>query len=324
MRDYVLFDTDALLPATWKHFSAAGPVRAFNPALLSDGTGWLFAYRVVGTDGLRRIAICRLDANLRVIGDSPLAWSDFVTFSDRHTLSGPATNWFADPRLYRLGGRIFIYWNSGWHEPRNYQFVQELDPVSLRPIGHPRELVLRGERQVLEKNWTFFGDGPFFAIYSIAPHRVLTFSIAGDGDIEFTDVATQDWDVGAFTRQHGPLRGGAPPQLVDGHCWSFCHTVNGTEGNYRYAPAVYRFAATAPFAPSGAPIAALTFGDGHDLARRFPKLNPAVGDVIYPCGSAYRDGEWLVSHGVNDERCAIAIVPHATVAAAVRSLAAAG
>ena len=42
---------------------------------------------------------------------------------------------FADPRLYRLAGRLFVYWNSGWHEPQNHQFLQELDPVSLRPVG---------------------------------------------------------------------------------------------------------------------------------------------------------------------------------------------
>lgn len=324
MRDYVLFDTDALLPAAWKNFSAAGPVRAFNPALLSDGNGWLFAYRVVGPDGLRRIALCRLDAKLHVIASSQIALTDLVTFPRDRNFAEPVTSWFADPRLYRLAGRIFIYWNSGWHEPRNYQFLQELDAASLRPVGFPRELILRGERQALEKNWTLFGDGPFFAIYSIAPHRVLRFSLDEINDIEFAECASQEWDVASYTREHGPLRGGAPPQLVEGHYWSFCHTVNGPEGNYRYAAAVYRFAATVPFTPSGAPIAALAFGDGHDLSRRFPKLNPAVGDVIYPCGSAYRDGEWLVSHGVNDERCAIAIVPHATATAAVRSLAAAG
>jgi hypothetical protein len=183
---------------------------------------------------------------------------------------------------------------------------------------------LSGERQRLEKNWTLFGDGPCFAIYSVAPHRVLAFSLAGAGEIKFREAATQNWDIDSYTREHGPLRGGAPPQLVDGHYWSFCHTVNGIEGSYRYAPAVYRFAATAPFAPTGAPTKPLTFGTSHRVARHFPKLNPAVGEVIYPCGAAYRDGVWRVSHGVNDERCAIAVVPHAEVVAAVRPLVSAG
>src|SRR5476649_1021125 len=112
MRDYLLFDSDALLPAAWRHFSSAGPVRVFNPALLPDGDGWLFAYRVVGPDGLRRIALCRLDASLRVVADSPLALTDFVRFPGGRHYAEPAISWFADPRLYRLAGRIFIYWNS--------------------------------------------------------------------------------------------------------------------------------------------------------------------------------------------------------------------
>ncbi len=320
MRDYVLFDSDELLPAAWQSFSSGGPVRAFNPALLPNGDGFIFACRVVGPDGLRRIALCRLDAALSIVAGSQLALTDLMKFPTSENYPEPVTTWFADPRLYRLGARIFIYWNSGWHEPRNYQFLQELDPKNFRPIGVPRELVLRGERQVLEKNWTLFGDGPFYAVYSIAPHRVLTFSLPGTGNIEFTDLVTQSWNVDAYTRTHGPLRGGAPPQLVDGHYWSFGHTVNGTEGNYRYAPAVYRFAAKPPFAPTGVPIMSLNLGGTLTSSRRFPKLNPAVGDVIYPCGAVHRDGHWLVSHGVNDERCAIAVVPHADVAAVVRPL----
>jgi hypothetical protein len=324
MGDYILFDTDALIPSAWRHLSASGPVRAFNPALLPDGSEFIFAYRIVGPDGLRRIALCRLDARMRVVLDSQIALTDHVKFPRDQDLAGPAATWFADPRLYRFGSRVFIYWNSGWHEPRNYQFLQELDPASFRPIGQPRELVLRGPRQALEKNWTFFGTGPFFAVYSIAPHRVLTFSVEGTGDIEFTDAATRSWPSEAYTNAHGPLRGGAPPQLLDDHFWSFCHTVNGGEGNYRYAPAVYRFAAAPPFAPTDAPATPIVFGAGHDLSRRFPKLNPAVGEVIYPCGAAYREGRWLVSHGVNDERCAIAVVPHAEVVAAVRPIERAG
>ena len=320
MRDYVLFETDQLLPAAWQGFTRTGPVRAFNPALLPDGDGFIFAYRVVGPDGFRRIALCRLDEDLEVVADSPIELTDFIRFQADREYEGPAKTWFADPRLYRLNSRIFIYWNSGWHEPRNYQFIQELDAKLLRPIGQPRELLLRGPRQKLEKNWTLFGDGPFYAVYSVAPHRVLRFSIEGTGDIEFYDEAVEHWDAEAYVRGHGPLRGGAPPLLIDGHYWSICHTVNGTDGNYRYAPAAYRFQTAHPFTPNAVPTKPLAFGGERDLSRHFPKLNPAVGEVIYPCGAAYRDGRWLISHGVNDERCAIAVVSHVHVAACVRPL----
>jgi hypothetical protein len=184
---------EELLPETWKTAAGNGPVRVFNPGLLRDGEGWLFAYRAVSPDGLRRIGLCRLDAKLRPIAGSQLPLTDHVRFRTDADYPEVVRAWFADPRLYRLGGRIFIYWNSGWHEPRNYQFVQELDPTTLLPRGSPRELLLRGERQKLEKNWTLFHAGDerkdeFHAIYSIVPHRVLAFSLAGDGDITFEEI----------------------------------------------------------------------------------------------------------------------------------------
>ena len=320
MPEAVLFQPDELLPDTWRPLAAAGSVRVFNPGLLRDGDGWIFAYRVVGPDGLRRVGVCRLDAKLRVVKDSPAPFSDRVRFAAGRDYAGAASTWFADPRLYRLQGRIFIYWNSGWHEPRNHQFLQELDIVGLNPVGQPRELILRGPRQPLEKNWTFFGDERLHAVYSPAPHRVLGFSLAGDGDIEFSELAIHDWNHASYAAAHGTLRGGAPPQLCNGHYWSFCHSVKGSEGHYRYTPAVYRFAATAPFAPTDAPTGELSLGNPTGDRRSFPKLNPAVGEVVYPCGAANHDGHWFVSYGINDERCAIAILSHREVAGAVRPL----
>jgi len=320
MSEVVILPFVDLLPDAWRSFAADGPVRAFNPGLLRDGDGWLLAYRLVGGDGLRRVGLCRLDAALKVVAGSPVAFSDRVRFAAGRDYAGPATTWFADPRLYRFAGRTFLYWNSGWHEPRNYQFLQEFDAADLTPIGHPRELLLRGDRQRLEKNWTFFGGEDLYAVYSAMPHRILEFSLAGTDDIEFTDTYTHAWDNENYSDAHGALRGGAPPQLADGHYWSFCHSVQGMDGDYRYSPAVYRFAGSPPFAPTGAPRAPLFAAMPREARRAFPKLNPAVGDVVYPCGAAFHNGRWLVSLGLNDEHCAIVTLPHSEVAAALRPL----
>jgi predicted GH43/DUF377 family glycosyl hydrolase len=49
-------------------------------------------------------------------------------------------------------------------------------------------------------------------------------------------------------------------------------------------------------------------------------LNPAVGEVVYPCGAA-RDGtRWLISHGINDEYSAISVVEHAAVLASLQPI----
>ena len=303
----VMFDPADLLPEDWKHFMATGPVRTFNPGLLRDREGWLFAYRVVGPDGSRRIAICRLDATLRMVAGSPQPLTDHVRFVAPHDYPDIVTQWFADPRLYRLRGRVFLYWNSGWHEPRNWQFLQEIDPATLAPMGRPRELILRGERQKLEKNWTLFeaSGAELHAIYSITPHRVLQFSLEGEGDLCFEEIARTEWSIEGYPANHGGLRGGAPPVLIDGEFWSFCHTVHDGADGYRYAAAAYRFAARRPFAPTFRPIAPLELGGPFPAQRAYARLNPAVGEVIYPCGAAFDGTRWLVSHGINDERCAI-------------------
>ena len=313
MSDCIVFQPEEILPAAWRHYLTAGPVCTFNPALLRDGDGWIFAFRVVAADGLRRIALSRLDRNLRPVADSGVPLTDMIRLPPHGNFPNQAHTWFADPRLYRFGRRLFIYWNSGWHEPHNCQFLQELDPADFRPRGLPRELRLQGARQPLEKNWVLFGSDPLYAIYAPTPHRVLTFSLKGEGDLEFADFATTAWDAGG-------LRGGAPPQLVDGHYWSFCHTIESAPDGHRYAAAVYRFAATPPFAPTDAPAGALALGNPFGARRLHTKLNPAVSEVVYPCGAAHDGGRWLVSHGLNDEHCAISILSHAEVSGALRPL----
>ena len=314
------FESQELLPENWRHAADAGPVRLFNPAILRDGDGWRMAYRAVLPDGKRRIAACRLDAALRVIAGSPFALSDHVQFPAAARYPDIVRSWLADPRLYRWGERVFVYWNSGWHEPRNYQFLQELDPAKFAPVGAPRELVLRAPRRPLEKNWTLLAaaDGNLRAIYSVSPHRVLGFSIAGDGDIAFDEVIQCDFPLTTYPPCHGGLRGGAPPVWHDGRFWSFCHSVHDGPDGYCYKAGVYCFSDAPRFAPLAEPLKPLDLGSGSN--RTHPRLNPAVDEVVYPCGAAIDGDRWLVSHGINDERCAISIIPHADLLAHVEWL----
>jgi len=307
-----------LLPAAWTSFLGAGPVRVFNPGLLDEDEGWILAYRVVGPDGQRRIGLCRLDAEFCVRAASPIPWSDEVRFSAGAAYPARATSWLADPRLYRLGGRLFLHWNSGWHEPENYQFLQELDSASLRPVGEARELRMRSPRRPLEKNWSFFGEGPFYALYSLTPQRLLRFSLEGRGPIEFHDFAVREWDHTAYTNAYGELRGGTPPQRVGPDYFGIGHSVFGTPENYRYVAAAYRFEATAPFRLTAGPAGPLALGPAVGGERSHPPLNPAIAEVIYPCGAVYGGGRWVISYGVNDERCALAILPHGEILAALR------
>lgn len=314
------FDARDLLPERWCRAASEGPVRMFNPALLRDSPGWRLVYRTVLADGQRRLAACRLDRELRVVAGSPYALSDDVYFAPVKSYPEVVRSWLADPRLYRFGDRVFVYWNSGWHEPQNHQFLQELDANTFVPVGPPRELVLRGTRRPLEKNWTFFaaGDGALRAIYSVAPHVVLGFSLAGEGDILFEEISRREFPLRAYPDCHGGLRGGTPPAWHEGVFWSFCHSVHDGANGYCYRTGVYGFSDGPSFAPVWEPVRPLTLGIGS--TRLHPRLNPAVDEVIYPCGAVLDGERWLVSHGVNDEQCAISIVPHSALLNHVRKV----
>ncbi len=317
----VHFRAEELLPAAWRDLACGDTLRAFNPALLADGSGWLFAYRMVGADKRRRIAIARLDAGLRVVPGSAVALSDLIRFDAGHAYPDAVRAWFADPRLYRLGGRIFLYWNSGWSPQPNFQFVVELDGDTLMPRGPARELRLEGARQPIEKNWTLFGDDPTYALYSPMRQTILDVTLDGTPHVELRPRHAQSWDIGCFARRYGDLRGGAPPERLDDAYYAFCHTVYPTALGYEYAAAVYRFEAAFPFRPTDAPARPLRLENPLGPDTIGVGLNPHVGAVVYPCGAAHRNGTWLISYGINDSRAAIARLSVAEVESALQPLA---
>lgn len=320
--DRVEFDSTDLLPDVWRPAAAAGRVWAFNPALIRAGEGWLMAYRMILADGVRRLAICLLDSRLRVVRGSAFAVSDQIRFPPTAQYPNVVHSWFADPRLYRWDDRLFLYWNSGWHEPANHQFLHELDPATWAPVGWPRELTCVGGRRPLEKNWTFFRDArrDIYCVYSITPHRVLRASIEGGEAVRCEEFASHELTLGDYPPCHGGLRGGAPPVFHEGRFWSFVHSIHDCVDGYRYESAVYCFAGDPPFAPLAEPVATLDLAGPCRSSRHLPQLNPAVASVEYPCGAAIDGDDWLVSLGVNDERCVIARIPHAGVVASVRTI----
>jgi hypothetical protein len=349
MSECVIFNNQDLLPKEWSVLQN-GPLWCFNPSLLSAGNAWWLAYRLVGEDQHRRIGLCKLDENLQLVKGSIQPVSDLLRISQGYDYPAQARNWFADPRLQRLGGRVFLYWNSGWHEPRNHQFLQELDPVSMMPIGNARELVLKGERRMIEKNWMLFEHANgIFAVYSASPHRILRVDMTGDGQIALEDAFITAWEAGCSADEHGELRGGAAPVLANGFFTSFCHSVTDSPAGYRYVPSAYQFEAKPPFTPVKRPLHPLGLGNPFGAHNILPRLNPPVGEVVYPCGAGLRkkrgargeareedigkpksesgiviapaaDWEWVISYGINDERCAVAVLPHAEVLGAMEAI----
>ncbi len=301
---FVEWDAEELLPAEW---NVGQEARVFNPAILADGCGYILAYRAVLADGARRIGMCRLDGAFEVVRGSKVAWSDHV----------PTESWFADPRLYVLAGHTYIYWNSGWGEGQNEQFLQRLDPETLLPVGTLRRFTLvDGPRQQIEKNWVLYGHPPGRAVYLPRPLRLLRFDWP---ETTFRFEANQPgWDDGGFEQRYGLLRGGAPPVEDNDEYWCLAHVVGYEPEGYRYRPAVFRFRADGvvtarPREPLGLP-------NPYRCRRRLPRLNPYVGEVVYPCGMVRAGQGWSVSYGINDERCALAVLTLEELAASVEEV----
>lgn len=304
----IIFRNEDLLPSEWQQ-SSGSPVYAFNPTLLADPSRrdeWILAYRVVLPDQMRRIAFCRLNKDLRIVPGSQQSWSDGISTCD--SSGRPLRPWFADPRLYLLQGRIFLYWNSGWHEPENQQYLQEIDPNDFRPIGLPREMRLRGERRKLEKNWMLFECGHCFAVYTPQPHKILGFSLDGSGAIEFQELSIRAWDNTTFSAEWGELRGGAPPLHFGQSFLSICHALKEREDGLEYSAAYYRFQSSPPFLPLSEDVRHLSLGNPFLAFPTLPRLNTAVNKVIYPCGAAVNETKVLISYGINDEHCAISVL----------------
>ena len=306
MGELIVFESADLIPSQWNDSSHGSvPVRCFNPALVKNGFQWIMAYRFVGPDQIRKIALCRLTPEFKVIPNSAILFSDLIHVEGRR--------WFADPRFFYLQGNCFIYWNSGWEDTFNRQFLQQVDLSTMLAVGPAREIKLKSGQNKLEKNWMFFDESTAHAVYTVSPHCILSVDLSGLGDVMCETKTSHHWDLSAYAQKYGDLRGGCPPQKIGDRYYSLCHSVSGTEGEYRYVAAFYCFSATSPFKPLGFSKIPLELPNPWGAVRDHPKLNPAVGEVIYPCSAYFEKGKWVISYGINDEYCAVTQVSHDVV-----------
>jgi hypothetical protein len=96
--------------------------------------------------------------------------------------------------------------------------------------------------------------------------------------------------------------------------YSFCHSLQQSGEEIHYVPAVYAFDAEPPFQPAKSTSLPLPLGNPFGCAGVHSRLNPAITSVIYPCGAAFRDNHFVISYGINDEHCAISVLPYEEVA----------
>ena len=315
----------ALLPTAWRALPGACAARVFNPSIARLADGLALAYRVVLDDGVRRIAACRLDVDLRPVPGSQIALSDLIQGTD---------DWQADPRFLSHGNRTFIHFNNG-HQYPNQIYLVEVAP-DLRPLGPARPLALAGRRPV-EKNWMLFPgpDGDCLAVYAIQPHGILRLSLEGTGPVHCTRLPEVAWDASAYTHNRGALRGGAPPVRVGDSWWSFFHSVHpppfwaralrrltgrDAEAWRRYAVGCYTFSAHPPFRPTAFTPRPLLLAPAPERGGR-ERLNPTADRVLYPAGAILEGDRWILSCGLQDAQAVLVALPRHAVEAALAPVA---
>jgi predicted GH43/DUF377 family glycosyl hydrolase len=317
-----------LIPESWASLTQ-GTVNIFNLALISLDTGYLAVYRFVSAvDQVRRIAVCQLDENQEPIPGSAFALSDAIDFAQSE-LPDQSRIWFADPRLFKLLGKIYMVWNDGSNVANtNHQYMVELDQTG-RPLAKAKELVLRNSRRRTEKNWAFFeAQDKVWAVYSVSPHTILGVDLDSSPTQVLCDIDNVASWKPSYSEVFGSFRGGAQPIQVGETFINVVHSRYNMPEGVEYVPAVYEFSATYPFYP----VAELPYPldlnfDPHsdNSTHGFSdgdkeNLNSSTSWVIYPTGFATKGDSFVISGGFNDAHCFIANGPIAHIKSGMKKV----
>lgn len=307
--DSAVFCNKTLIPDPWLD---SGPARAFNPTLAAVGDGYAMCYRVVqhGSD-MRQFVTCLLDKNLEVIPGSVTPLSEEVTLVDQN-LPERSHVWHADPRFVWIKGRLHVMWNDGALRPANHQFIAPMTEDGLHLAGPARELTTINRRPI-EKNWAPFNvDGKVYFTYRSRPHVVLEVDFDDAAEKLVAEPAYQSGFATSYEATYGILRGGAQPVRDGDSFLVLCHSSFVGVVGRTYRAALMRFEAKPPFVVTHLSTIPFDLPNESGTELLFERLNE-VGDVIYPCGLVPDGDDWVVSYGINDERCAVARVSRAAI-----------
>jgi len=224
---------------------------------------------------------------------------------------------FEDPRAIFHKGKTFVsccnfvVTNNGASWTGAHQVLCEVGRMSsdewrvtkrLDPIyGNNGDRI--GADKGMEKNWLwFFHDDLPHMVYQAWPHRIVRFSTDFHQEFVYESGSKKlPWD-------NGIIRGGTPPVLApDGkEYWTFFHSSLKLNDQYRrrYYMGAYAFESKPPFRITRITPEPLLAGSSQDQwAERKPL-------VVFPCGSDFKDDQWLVTMGINDICSAWIKIPH--------------
>lgn len=292
-------------PTGFYSFGKARPegVRFFNQAILErEGKDFLICRRATPNtslaSGFNDIVAFELNNNNPVYMH-PVQFKS--TYKDQH---------FEDPRAVTIAGRVMISvtsfttkGNSVTSYPHQLIGAVASDGWRINPCYDPIYGTNGGSCATCtghEKNWLWFEhDGVPMFVYSNYPHVVVEMpDYMTTSRIHKTEVKNPYW-------MHGEIRGGTPPVRIGDEYLSFFHSSLPWIGHKRrYHMGAYCFEAKPPFKITRSSLLPILSGSRNDPWVQGLPL------VVFPCGSLLRNGEWLVTLGVNDCESAWIKIPH--------------
>lgn len=256
-----------------------------------DGSTFNGSYTIL-PDG-RRVVAARVDWTGADVWVHELGPDLSVRRTTQLDLSHPAARGGReDPRFFFHDGRphiSFTGWDGGLGTSVLYARLR--DDLTVEKVFAPQ--YARRVRPK-EKNWPFFSHrGGLYAVYSIAPHRILR--IDGDHAEDAYETLTDHEWIG------GHLRGGASPYLIGDRYYHWFHGRWGEGGAGMYSTGVYTFEAEPPFRVLQLPPRPLLWPKPEDRSPR----RAAEPAVVFVCGAVREGPNWRVSHGIEDRYVAL-------------------
>lgn len=203
-----------------------------------------------------------------------------------------------DPRIFRLGNKIYILYASSAHDAPHPWISSTLCLTEVQKVanefqvGFPLALKVPSQNK-WEKNWVpFIYQNSLALSYTINPHLVVKPSFE-DGlcsSLSTTSSLPRLW-------KYGPIRGGTPAILVDGEYLAFFHspTHSPIRGNCTYHMGAYTFQANVPFSLTKISPRPLSHPEFYTFKS---PVNPS--HVVFPAGIVIKDETIYVCYGEND------------------------
>ena len=285
--------------------AATPDIRFFNSTLVAhQGKEWLICRKSSGKpkDGWLKaendLVSFLLDENRKPTHFVPINLTN-RSYRKQH---------FEDPRASVIGGYIWLSFctfqilgtehYSGAHQQVTTLNEWMQPATAWSPVyGGNGGSLNTGSGQ--EKNWTWFEhDGRPHLLYHIDPHTVVEWK-GQEPTLSHVTPSTL-WD-------YGQARGGTPPVQIEpgGDYTVFFHSSTPWKApKMRYHMGAYQFEPRPPFSMTRMTRKPILSGSQHDPWQDGLPL------VVFPCGSTFCNGKWVISMGVNDYCTALMELPH--------------